>query len=532
MKDGKSGAVKEGGDSEPESQVTVVVEGAPGLITRAVAGAKSLKEAVVQARASSVDRMMGTASTWGAVNRRVIGSIILHVYFAVHWTAMALFLLFGLALSAIVLTKDAVDEDHENVMGMRVAYGLMTVSCWSGLAGLCLLLVMALFAGVAGVLLVVCAGVKWPDIKDFSGSANDTLVKQGDFVVLFFFFCIGFAGVLLVIFTSIYHTIVYCAQEALGKGDEHVKGMYAVYGLLALGWSLGGVLLAYVVVFAIVEACAEATWRLGGVVERARTFFLYLGPPLFQSTAGVFLAALMVWVTQWVGTGVYLVFNNIAKEEMEALGQGGEHVKAGHAVWALFTLGLAPAALALALVCGDPVAHLLAAALKAYTAEKRCSKVITDVAKTASDFFLSLWGLGLLLLLVTACLFLATLVVWLGTGIYVAFSYCANEAVGQGGEHVQGIYAVYALLALGIVMGVFAVVYLVAYAVADEIAPPVSKPTGEKSQPEPQGIAAKARGLFGALASTLLTSTAGVFLAALAVWAGTGIYLLVSGRAH
>ena len=54
----------------------------------------------------------------------------------------------------------------------------------------------------------------------------------------------------------------------------------------------------------------------------------------------------------------------------------------------------------------------------------------------------------------------------------------------------------------------------------------------QRSQPEPQGVAAKARGLFGALASTLLTSTAGVFLAALLVWAGTGIYLLASGRAH
>lgn len=64
MKDGKSGAVKEGGDSEPESQVTVVVEGAPGVKTRAVAEATSLKEAAVQARASSADRQTGTASTW------------------------------------------------------------------------------------------------------------------------------------------------------------------------------------------------------------------------------------------------------------------------------------------------------------------------------------------------------------------------------------------------------------------------------------------------------------------------------------
>jgi len=195
--------------------------------------------------------------------------------------------------------------------------------------------------------------------------------------------------------------------------------------------------------------------------------------------------------------------------------------------------------LALAYVVTDAVAQLIADALKAYAAEKQWSKVITDVAKTASAFFLLLRVFGFLLLLVTACIFLATLVVWLGTGIYVAFSYCANDAVGQGGEHVQGIYAVYALLALSIVMGVFAVVYLVAYVVAEAtiqfnraIAPPVSKPTGEKSQPEPQGVAAKARGLFGALASTLLKSTAGVFLAALVVWAGTGIYLLVSGRAH
>lgn len=524
MKDGKSGAVKEGGDSEPESQVTVVVERAPGVDTRAVAEATNLKEAAVQARASSVDRQTGTASTWGAA----IGRIILAVVGAVVCIALALFFLLELALSAIVLTKDAVDEAHENVMGMRVAYGLMAVGFGSLFAGLCLLLVTALFAGVAAVLLkllMVCAGVKWPDIKDYSEPANDTLVNRAYFVVLFFP-CLGFAGVLLANFTNIYLTIVYCAQEALGKGDEHVKGMYAVYGLLALGLSLGGVLLAYVVVFVIDDmACARATWRLGGVVDRARTFFLCLGPPLLLSTAGVFLAALTVWA----GTGTYLGFNYCAKE---ALGQGGEHLKGMYAVYALLTLGLPLAWLALALVVTGAVAHLLADALKAYAAEKRWSKVITDVAKTASDFFLLLCAFGFLLLLVTACIFLAALVVWLGTGIYVAFSYCANEAVGHGGEHVQGIYAVYALSALGIVMGVFAVVYLVAYVVADKIAPPVSKPAGEKSQPEPHGIAAKARGFFGALASTLLTSTAGVFLAALVVWAGTGIYLLVSGRAH
>ena len=747
MKDGKSGAVKEGGDSEPESQVTVVVEGAPGVKTRAVAEATSLKEAAVQARASSADRQTGTASMWGAA----IGPIILAVVGAVVCIALALESLYvGPVIYASVQTSLAIDEAHEDVMGMRVAQGLMTVGLGSVLVELCLFLTLALIAGVVAVLLMVYAGVKWQDIEDyFSEPANEALTQVG-LIFAILFLCLFLAGNVVWLVTDRYLTLVYCAQEALGKGDEHVTGMYAVYALLTLGWSLGELAFAYMVVAIVgwavllsLEHYAGAKWRPGGVVDRARHFFSSLALPLFCSTAGVFLSALVVWagtgaylgfnycakeawgrggehvksmyavyallalglplawlslvyivvcivmeVTKntleeytragrqwrsegvaererhfffslrhfifslafpllystacvflaalvvWAGTGAYLGFSYCAKE---ALGRGGEHVKAMYAVYALLTLGLPLAWLALAYIvvfivvgaalvaleeyagrrwrpegvaeraghwfvslapplflstaCVFLAALVVWAGTGVYSAAGYCAKealgrggehmkamyavyallalgvpigglllacfvvlvVVTSMMQTLEEFVGQTWRqhwqsegviavalkartffkyLAAALFLFAAGIFLAALVLWLGTGIYVAFSYCANEAVGHGGEHVQGIYALYALLALGIVMGVCALVYLVAYVVADAIAPAVSTPAGEKSRPEPQGIAAKARSLFGALASTLLMSTAGVFLAALVVWAGTGIYLLVSGRAH
>lgn len=321
------------------------------------------------------------------------------------------------------LTLQASGEGDVHIVGYRVACGILAVGFGSFPVGLLLFAIANLIAGLATLLLAVstCAGVKWRGIDYYFRATEGGPLDWPRHVGLIFaaLYMTAVVGSFLVwAYTSIYLAFGYSAQEALGNGDEHAKGMYAVYALLALGCVLGALALAYVVVAILggeVADCAGAKWRHGGVVDRARNFYLCLGPSLFLSVV---------------------------------------------------------------------------------------------------------------------CVFLAALVVWFGTGIYVAFSYCANEAVGHGGEHVQGIYAVYALLALGIVMGVFAVVYLVAYVVADAIAPAVSTPAGEKSQPEPQGIAARARGLFGALASTLFTSTAGVFLAALVVWAGTGIYLLVSGRAH
>ena len=425
MKDGKSGAVKEGADSEPESQVTVVVEGAPGVETRAVAEAKSLKEAAVQARASSADRRKGT-STW-----EVCKDFIWVLPAAFFSALLALAMAFTVATVSKEATLAASGEGDVHIVGYRVACGILAVGFGSFSVLLLLIAIACLIAGLAALLLAVstCAGVKWQGIDYYFLRATEGgHLDWAYHVVLIFaalYYTAAVGSFLVWAYTSIYLAFSYCAQEALGKGDEHAKGMYAVYALLALGCVTGALALAWIVFVFVgqgVADCTGAKWRHGVVVDRARHFYLCLGLSLFLSTV---------------------------------------------------------------------------------------------------------------------CIFLAALVVWLGTGIYVAFSYCANEAVGQGGEHVQGIYAVYALLALGIVMGVFAVVYLVAYVVADAtlqfnraIAPPVSKPTGEKSQPEPQGVAAKARGLFGALASTLLKSTGGVFLAALVVWAGTGIYVLVSGRAH
>ena len=230
----------------------------------------------------------------------------------VWWASCALMCFVDIFMIAASLTRQAIDEDHESNMGMRVAYGLMAVSCWSLFAGLCLLLVTALIAGVAAVLLMVCAGWKWQEFEDYFFSAP-AMEKPGALARLGLFvgaFLLGLfpVGCVLAMFISIYLTVVYCAQEALGKGDEHVKGMYVFYALCALGCVLSGLVLASFVVATVAlysEGCAGAMWRPGSVADRARKFFFSLGGPLEYSMGGASLAALVVLA----GTGAYVVFS-------------------------------------------------------------------------------------------------------------------------------------------------------------------------------------------------------------------------------
>ena len=115
-----------------------------------------------------------------------------------------------------------------------------------------------------------------------------------------------------------------CGKEALGKGSKHVKGMYAVFGLLSLSGTLGELaVLSMIAGAALASPSAHAgagspgvgTGQARGVfqslgqgfmssksleVAEARNAFQSIGLGLYFAMAGAFVASVVVWV----GTGI------------------------------------------------------------------------------------------------------------------------------------------------------------------------------------------------------------------------------------
>lgn len=115
-----------------------------------------------------------------------------------------------------------------------------------------------------------------------------------------------------------------CGKEALGKGSKHVKGMYAVFGLLSLSGALGELaVLSMIAGAALASPSAHAGAGSPGVgagqargvfqslgqgfmsskspeVAEARNAFQSIGLSLYCAMAGAFVAAVVVWV----GTGI------------------------------------------------------------------------------------------------------------------------------------------------------------------------------------------------------------------------------------
>lgn len=328
---------------------------------------------------------------------------------------LVVFVVFG-PLDLHGIAQVALDKDFGTV-GLRVGFGVFGV-------GWFLFLVAAVYAlvGTLVALLRRCAFGKWQGIDDFLRRGNSHVWKIAGYIshaVAFVVWPLGMGGVWAG--TWIYVQIGYFATEALGKGSEHVKGMYAVYALLSLGSVLGELLLVCTVVglaFAMVSGYdCEAPSRgdLPDTIGKKVAYKLLnvLCVRLLFSTAMVFLVAGVVWA----GTGICVAIGYFA-----AHAQGrGEGSFTG--VYSLLTIGAVLGGLLYAWV----VAGLIVAELsqRIYGDGRTRSEQPDSAANKAVDrdavksFFLHVLAM---LFLSTAGAFLAAGVGWVGTEIYLVCS--------------------------------------------------------------------------------------------------------------
>ena len=160
-----------------------------------------------------------------------------------------------------------------------------------------------------------CASGKWQGIYDFLRRGNSHVWKIVDYISLPVALVWRLLGFVVCAGVWIGGKIGYFATEALGKGGEHVKGMYAVYALLSLGSVLGELLLVCAVVGVTVAVASrydcEAPSRgdLPDTIGKKMAFKLLnvLCVRLLFSTAMTFLVAGVVWA----GTGICIAIGHL-----------------------------------------------------------------------------------------------------------------------------------------------------------------------------------------------------------------------------
>uniref|UniRef100_A0A7R9TAD8 Uncharacterized protein n=1 Tax=Prasinoderma coloniale TaxID=156133 RepID=A0A7R9TAD8_9VIRI len=413
--DGVADAIK-GGAGEPE----VDIEAKAVVQMDVETDVKNDQTVTVQTRAQA-----------GAFEWESVVSVIVNVLIVGALLCLGLFFLY---ISHELATSDSPGND--DIIGERIATGLGTLGVFLFGVGL------IMGAGVAPVLVAVvllctCAFGTWEDVEkvwqrmvELDGDAPVPFILAAPFVI---------AALLCMILSVLMHPVTaiclliyytgsgicfatgYFAKEALGKGGEHVKGMYAVYALLSLGSVLGELLLVCTVVglaFAMASGYdCEAPSRgdLPDTIGKKVAYKLLnvLCVRLLCSTAMVFLVAGVVWA----GTGICVAIGYFA-----AHAQGrGEGSFTG--VYSLLTIGAVLGGLLYAWV----VAGLMVAGLSQciYGDGRTRSEQPDSAANKAVDrdavksFFLRVRAL---LFFATAGAFLAAGVGWVGTEIYLLCS--------------------------------------------------------------------------------------------------------------
>lgn len=312
------------------------------------------------------------------------------------------------------IAQVALDKDFVTI-GLRVGFGVFG-------AGWFLFLVASVYVlvGTLVALLRRCASGKWQGIDDFLRRGNSHVWKIAGYI-----FCTGSAlwvlGMVVWAGTWICGKTGYFAMEALGKGGEHVKGMYAVYALLSLGSVLGGLLFVCAVVGFTVAVASDYDWEapshgdLPDTVGKKVAYKLLnvLCVLLFLPTAMVFLVAGVVWA----GTGICVAIGYFAAHAQDR----GEGSFTG--VYSLLTIGAVLGGLLYAWVVAGFIVAELSQCI--YGDGRTRSEQPDSAAKRAVDldavksFFLRVRAL---LFFATAGAFLAAGVGWVGTEIYLLCS--------------------------------------------------------------------------------------------------------------
>ena len=214
---------------------------------------------------------------------------------------------------------------NEHIIGVRMAMGIEALGFFLLGVGL----IMAVAVGpvlVAIVLLCTLAFGTWEDVEQVGKRIDDQddLPPPPAFQLLSWIVlsCLGafpacvLLSLLVLIGTgvcvAIYYTgagicfaIRYFATEALGKGGEHVAGVYAVYALLTLGTALVGLVFVSSIAAAtaaMMYACIYGEWGPDNFAKRIRQSLVSLAYRLLLSAIVVYLVAVVVLA----GTGVYL----------------------------------------------------------------------------------------------------------------------------------------------------------------------------------------------------------------------------------
>lgn len=227
--------------------------------------------------------------------------------------------LYLLYISHKMATSELLGNGH--IIGVRMAMGLGALGFFSLGVGLIMAAGAAPVLG-AVVLLCTCAFGTWADVEQGWKRMVDPDDRPPLPAILAApFVGAGFACLLLSLLmllgtgicVAIYYTgagicfaVGYFAKEALGKGGEHVAGVYAVYALLTLGTALVGLVFVSSIAAAtaaMMYACIYPEWEQpDNFAKRIRQSLVSLAYHLLLSVIVVYLFAVVVLA----GTGVYL----------------------------------------------------------------------------------------------------------------------------------------------------------------------------------------------------------------------------------